>query len=152
MRAHHAGINIPVAVVLLAVTAACTPARPTEKASDARHIRYETTSATWASVDVSPDGRRLIFDLIGHIYELPIAGGTAKPLTSGAAWHRAPRYSPDGSRIAMIRDGDGADEVWVMPAAGGAPTRITDHSPRRYGAARGSPTWSSDGGRIAFGL
>ena len=48
-------------------------------------LRFETDRGTWMSVDVSPDGRTLVFDLLGDLYTLPVAGGRAKRLTSGLA-------------------------------------------------------------------
>ncbi|MDY6949002.1 MAG: hypothetical protein SXG53_25180, partial [Pseudomonadota bacterium] len=59
-----------------------------------REIPIDVRSGTWMSVDVSPDGSSVLFDLLGDIYELPMAGGEAKALTSGLAWDMQPRYSP----------------------------------------------------------
>src|SRR5580693_3308445 len=44
-----------------------------------RKLQYTTKEGTWLSLDVSPDGKSLIFDLVGHIYALPVGGGDAKP-------------------------------------------------------------------------
>jgi len=116
-----------------------------------RDIAFEVDEGTWMSVDVSPDGSTLVFDLIGHVYALPIEGGTARPLTSGASWNRAPRYSPDGTELALVRDENGPDEVWLMPASGGTPRQLTDHSPNRSGWVSGTPSWSPDGQSIFIG-
>ena len=76
------------------------------------------------SLDVSPDGKEIVFDLLGDLYTMPIAGGEAKALTSGIAWDMQPRYSPDGKWIAFTCDRAGGDNIWVMrprrqePAAG----------------------------------
>src|ERR1043166_3166477 len=104
------------------------------------------------TVDVAPTGRTIVFDLLGHADERPIAGGTPRALPSGREWHRAPRYSPDGSQIAVVRDGAGPDEIWVMPANGGAPRQITNHSATRSGWVGGTPSWAPDGRSIVFGL
>ncbi len=66
-----------------------------------REIPLDVRSGTWMSLDVSPDGKRIAFDLLGDIYELPIEGGEARSLTSGMAWDMQPRYSPDGSQIRL---------------------------------------------------
>ncbi len=76
------------------------------------------------SVDVSPDGKEIVFDLLGDIYTLPIGGGEARALTHGIAWEMQPRYSPDGKCIAFTSDQGGGDNIWVdgprrqEPAAG----------------------------------
>ncbi|HVE65376.1 MAG TPA: amidohydrolase, partial [Thermoanaerobaculia bacterium] len=62
--------------------------------------KVDTDEGTWMSLDVSPDGREIVFDLLGDIYAFPIGGGEARALTSGVSWDMQPRYSPDGMRIA----------------------------------------------------
>ena len=58
-------------------------------------LDYAAEEGTWMSVDVSPDGLRIVFDLLGHIYEMPIDGGEATALTTGRSWNMFPQYSPD---------------------------------------------------------
>ncbi|MBK9370815.1 MAG: PD40 domain-containing protein [Deltaproteobacteria bacterium] len=65
------------------------------------------SEGTWMSVDVHPSGERLVFDLLGDLYELPIGGGEAKRLTDGPSWDNDPRYSPDGERLLFVSDRDG---------------------------------------------
>ena len=69
-----------------------------------RSIELDVEEGTWISLDVSPDGESIAFDLLGDIFLLPIAGGEAIPLTSGPAWDMQPRFSPDGARIAFTSD------------------------------------------------
>src|SRR5690606_4265974 len=71
---------------------------------DSRTVSIDTTSGTWMSLDVSPDGRTVAFDLLGDIYVLPIEGGEARAIDSGVAWSMQPRFSPDGTRIAYTSD------------------------------------------------
>jgi Tol biopolymer transport system component/imidazolonepropionase-like amidohydrolase len=104
-------------------------------------LRFETTEGTWMSVDVSPDGRTLLFDLLGDLYTMPIAGGRAKRLTSGMAYDLQARWSPDGKRIAFTTDRGGTDNVWVMHADGSRPRPVTRESDR----FTNSPAWSPDG-------
>lgn len=98
-----------------------------------RFIQFETSEATILNLDLSPDGRQLVFDMLGDIYVMPSTGGRAIPVTQGAAWDVRPVWSPDGSRIAFISDRDGTDNVFVMPVAGNGKvsqvTRWLDMSP-----------------------
>src|SRR5215471_5047001 len=94
--------------------------------ADARKIQFQTSEGTWMSVDVSPDGKTLVFDLLGDLYTLPIAGGDAKSLTHGVSWDMQPRFSPDGKHIAFTSDRDGGDNIWIVPSSGGEPTQVTD--------------------------
>ena len=61
-----------------------------------RTIEFTTDEGTWLSLDVSPDGKTIVFELLGDLYTLPIAGGEAKAITTGLAFDSQPSYSPDG--------------------------------------------------------
>ena len=117
-----------------------------------RDQAIDTTEGTWISVDVSPDGKRIVFDLLGDLYIMPIAGKgggkkfTAKKLTSGVAWDMQPRFSPDGKRIAFTSDRNGkskkaGDNIWVIDVKGKNPTQVTNET---YHLVNG-PAWSPDG-------
>jgi Tol biopolymer transport system component len=51
------------------------------------------------SIDVSPDGKKIAFDLMGDIYSIPIEGGEATSITKGLAFESHPRFSPDGKKL-----------------------------------------------------
>src|SRR5688500_4405706 len=74
-------------------------------------LQLETNEGTWMNVDVSPDGRTVVFDLLGDIYTMPITGGPATRIVTGPAFDMQPRFSPDGRRIAIISDRDGGFNI-----------------------------------------
>ena len=61
-----------------------------------RSFDLNTDEGTWMSLDVSPDGNTIVFDLLGDIYSMPISGGKATRITKGMAFDSQPRFSPDG--------------------------------------------------------
>ncbi|MCA9684651.1 MAG: PD40 domain-containing protein, partial [Myxococcales bacterium] len=106
-----------------------------------QQVAIDTTTGTWMNLDVSPDGTQIVFDLLGDLYLLPIAGGEAKALTEGMAWDMQPRFSPDGKWIAFTSDRGGGDNIWVIPSAGGEAKVVTKEDFRLLSA----PAWSPDG-------
>ncbi len=107
----------------------------------ARWARFTTSEGTWISLDVSPDGERIVFDLLGDLYSIPATGGDATRLTHGMAHDMQPRYSPDGERIVFVSDRSGDDNVWLMPSGGGEPTQLS----KGVGSRFVSPEWMPDG-------
>lgn len=110
-------------------------------------LEFEAVEGTWMSLDVSPDGRRILFDLLGHIYEIPVQGGEARPLTGGRSWNLSPRYSPDGSLIAFSSDRDGSHDIWVMNRQGGDLRNISRSDENVF-----RPFWMPDGEQIVSGM
>ncbi len=108
-------------------------------------INIDTKTGTWMSLDVSPDGKTIAFDLLGDIYTLPIEGGKATAIAKGMAWEIQPRFSPDGKRIAFTSDRNGADNIWTMAVDGTDPEQVTKEKFRLLN----NPTWSPDGRFIA---
>ena len=108
-------------------------------------IRIETQTGTWMSLDVSPDGRTIAFDLLGDIYVMPFAGGQARNISAGFHWDMQPRFSPDGEEIAFTSDRNGADNIWIMRADGSEPRQIT----KEEFELTNNPSWSPDGQYIA---
>ncbi|MFP5245357.1 MAG: TolB family protein, partial [Thermoanaerobaculia bacterium] len=103
-------------------------------------ISIDVSEGTWMSVDVSPDGSEIVFDLLGDLYTIPIGGGEAKALTSGVAWDMQPRYSPNGKWIAFTSDRSGGDNVWIMNRDGSEPKQVTKETFRLLN----QPAWSPD--------
>jgi Tol biopolymer transport system component/imidazolonepropionase-like amidohydrolase len=112
--------------------------------ADARTVRFEATEGTWLSLDVSPDGRSIVFDLLGDLYAVPIEGGAARALTTGPAFDSQPRFSPDGKTIAFASDRGGIDNLWLMDADGGNPRALTQEKDSYVR----TPSWSPDGGYV----
>jgi imidazolonepropionase-like amidohydrolase/Tol biopolymer transport system component len=107
-------------------------------------VSFDTSEGTWMNLDVSPDGRRVVFDLLGDIYTMPIDGGTATRIAGGPAFEMQPRFSPDGSRIAFSSDRDGLWNIWTMAPDGSNPKQVSKET--RWFI--NSPTWSPDGQAI----
>lgn len=108
-----------------------------------RTIAFDTDEITDAQVDVAPDGSRIVFDLLGDLYVVPISGGTAQPLTQGSAWDARPRFSPDGKQLAFVSDRSGAASRWVMQLDTGA---IKEVVPRGdYWSNQQAPVWTDHG-------
>jgi len=79
-----------------------------------RLVRFPTTN-----------GAQIVFCYAGEIYTVGKDGGIARRLTSGPGYSSFPRFSPDGKQIAFTSQYDGNTEVYIMPAGGGAPKRLT---------------------------
>lgn len=104
-------------------------------------VTFTTDEGTWVNLDVSPDGKTIVFDLLGDIYSLPIEGGKAIPLRTGLPFEIQPRFSPDGKWIAFTSDAGGGDNVWVMKRDGSEAKQITKESFRLLNNA----VWMPDG-------
>jgi Tol biopolymer transport system component len=106
-----------------------------------RTLAFETDEGTWLSLDLSPDGRTIVFELLGDLYTLPSGGGEARRITSGLPFDSQPRYSPDGKRIVFLSDRDGAENVWTADADGTRLRQVSKGTASLYA----SPEWTPDG-------
>ncbi|MBI5082980.1 MAG: PD40 domain-containing protein [Acidobacteria bacterium] len=107
-------------------------------------IRFVTDEGTWMSLDVSPDGRTIVFDLLGDLYTLPIEGGKAKRIAGGMSFEAQPRFSPDGAQLVFMSDRSGGENLWISKADGSDPKPLTtgrDPISRQMI----SPSWTADG-------
>lgn len=111
-----------------------------------RQIRLQTDEGTWISLDVSPDGKQIAFDMMGDIYMLPITGGKATPITTGMAFDTHPRFSPDGKSIVFTSDKSGSENIWTLDLTDeeAEPNQITKDKDKYYGSAE----WTEDGNYI----
>lgn len=87
-------------------------------AANQHELAFRTTQGTIANLDVSPDGTRVVFDLLGDLYVLPIKGGKTVALTRGMGWDVRPVWSPDGRQVAFISDRAGNDQIFVVDVVG----------------------------------
>jgi len=108
-------------------------------------VNLDTRTGTWMTVDVSPDGQQIVFDLLGDLYVIPMAGGEAKALTHSVAWDMQARFSPDGKRITYMSDAAGGDNVWLMNADGSDAKAVTSEDFRLLN----NPVWHPNGDYIA---
>ncbi len=93
--------------------------------STTKTINFTTNEGTWLNLDVSPDGKEIVFDMLGDIYKMPINGGSATLLAGGLAFEVQPRFSPNGKYISYTSDKDGADNIWIMNTNGTEKRPIT---------------------------
>ncbi len=112
----------------------------------------DAQEGTWISLDVSPDGKQIVFDFLGDLYRMPIGGADGSEgrfptkLTSGVSWDMQPRFSPDGQWIAFTSDRTGksqrgGDNLWIMGLDGQNLKQVTSET---YRLVNG-PAWSADG-------
>jgi Tol biopolymer transport system component len=140
-------------VLLLFTSAYCGEAKSTAKDSSESKwdvsiphvpsdtIEFEATEGTWITVDVSPDGKEIVFDILGDIYKMPIAGGNAILLSSGLPYEVQPRFSPDGKKILFTSDRGGGDNIWMMNADGSDRVQLTKEDYRLLN----NPSWHPNG-------
>lgn len=102
-------------------------------------------------------GNTVVFTYAGNLYTVAADGGVARRLTSHEGVEMFARFSPDGKQIAFTGQYDGNTEVYVMPAEGGTPKRLTytatlgrDDVSDRMGPNNIVIDWTPDGKNILF--
>ncbi|HCE21159.1 MAG TPA: hypothetical protein DF282_01430 [Hyphomonas sp.] len=108
-------------------------------------VNLDLSEGTWMSLDVSPDGKFISFDLLNDIYVMPASGGKAVAIHQGSVAQRSPQFSADGQFLTYLSDESGADNVWVSRVDGSEARQITQESH----AMIAGPAWAADGKSIA---
>ncbi|PHZ84791.1 TolB family protein [Paremcibacter congregatus] len=119
------GVSLPVEVWAASSNSAPDTVLPLK--AD-RKVSFETNEGTWMSVDVSPNGKTIVFDLLGYLYVLDIEGGQGKPILEGMAFDAQPVFSPDVTWTAFISDRSGSKNLWMVNADGTNPQPLTHES------------------------
>jgi tricorn protease len=88
---------------------------------------------------------QIVFAFAGDLWTVGREGGAARQLTSGIGIEREPFFSPDGSLVAFTGQYEGNTDVYIVPAAGGVPRRLTYHP-----ASDEVVGWTPDGKRVVF--
>ena len=105
---------------------------------------FAATPLWLRDVNISPDGKEIVFCYKGDIYKVSSDGGAAVQLTSQDSYEANPIWSPDGEQIAFASNRKGNFDVYVMPAEGGVAKRITCNSAAEY-----PTTYTPDGKKMA---
>ncbi len=106
-----------------------------------REFLLNTTEGTWMSLDVSPDGSTIAFDLLGDIYTLPITGGKATKIIGDLSFESHPKFSPDGKTLVLTSDRSGSENIWTYDIDSSEWKAITKDKDKHYQSAE----WTPDG-------
>lgn len=95
----------------------------------ARRERLRLSARGIAGFSLSTDGRRVLVPLSGRLFVFERAGGKVRELSPGRVSAGEARFSPDGERVACVRDRD----LCVIDLASGEERRLTSHEGERIG-------------------
>ncbi len=152
LRAAFSALLVTLSLFLAVPLNAQTPAENDSAAAQAkkdstlpliatRTLSFTTDEGSWISLDLSPDGGTIVFELLGDLYTLPVEGGEATRITDGPGYDMQPRFSEDGMKLVFVSDRSGSENLWVANADGTDARALTRDNRTNYM----SPVWTPDG-------
>ena len=144
-------LRLTIAIFLIGLISGTPAAAQMAANGSEKTISIQVAEGTSLSFDLSPDGKSIVFDLLGQLWLMPADGGSARPITDAVrdiAEDSDPSFSPDGRRVVFRGERSGRTGLWLLNLDSGSLRQLTQiPKPDGY---EGHTAWSPDGRSIAF--